>query len=194
MINKIKAFLKKEEELSGKMVHEITENPLVSLINLITELGSTFAIFVILILIAIEDNPLVSIMIMPAYLAQLAIVEIIKITIRRNRPGTTNKKRRILGMKTNSNSFPSGHTANIFSLVTGLINYYSPSTTITISLILTAILISISRLYLGRHYIVDVIAGAFIGIVITWTTLILVKSFIVWLLGALLLNVNLLAL
>src|SRR5579871_4264124 len=48
-------------------------------------------------------------------------------------------------------SFPSGHTATAFG-------------TVTILYLLAAILVGYSRIYLGQHFLMDVLAGALIGV------------------------------
>ncbi|NOU93065.1 phosphatase PAP2 family protein [Paenibacillus sp. LMG 31456] len=57
-------------------------------------------------------------------------------------------------------SFPSGHTTAIFSIVLPLVcvNFW-----IGAILLPLAVLVAISRIYLGLHYPSDCLAGAFIG-------------------------------
>lgn len=57
-------------------------------------------------------------------------------------------------------SFPSGHTTASFSLA---INYAMFYTQFAIPLALVAILVGISRIYLGHHYPSDILAGAALG-------------------------------
>ncbi|KNZ69669.1 phosphoesterase PA-phosphatase-like protein [Thermincola ferriacetica] len=58
-------------------------------------------------------------------------------------------------------SFPSGHTAASFSIFT-VISIHYPF--IAPVLLTVAVLIGVSRIYLGQHYPTDVIAGAVLGI------------------------------
>lgn len=62
----------------------------------------------------------------------------------------------------NNFSFPSGHTTTAFAVVT-LIVLIAEKKIIQLPLLLIAILIGYSRIYLGQHFLLDVIAGAFIG-------------------------------
>ncbi|MDF2959924.1 MAG: phosphatidic acid phosphatase [Paenibacillus sp.] len=57
-------------------------------------------------------------------------------------------------------SFPSGHTTAIFSVVTPLVFANPWAGTVLLPL---ALLVGISRIYLGQHYPSDCLAGAFIG-------------------------------
>jgi undecaprenyl-diphosphatase len=59
------------------------------------------------------------------------------------------------------NSFPSGHTQLAFGAVIALSWYHRGW--FTIPLFLLATLVGISRVYLGVHFPLDVIAGAFLG-------------------------------
>lgn len=61
-------------------------------------------------------------------------------------------------------SFPSGHTASSFAVA--MILYLELPKKYGIPLLILAVLISFSRLYLGVHYPSDVLAGAVSGILI----------------------------
>ncbi len=67
-------------------------------------------------------------------------------------------------------SMPSNHAANMFSLAITLSYFYSRYKTF---LILLAIIISFSRVYVGVHFPSDVIVGGFIGYFISSLCLIL---------------------
>lgn len=67
------------------------------------------------------------------------------------------------------NSFPSGHTTSIFAMVTILILFLKSSTA-SFLLLLVAILVGYSRIYLGQHFLEDVIAGSLIGVITGYFT------------------------
>lgn len=63
-------------------------------------------------------------------------------------------------VETSSNSFPSGHTTTAFASAAILGSRYKEGKSLLYSV---AALTGLSRLYLGAHYLSDIIAGAFIG-------------------------------
>jgi membrane-associated phospholipid phosphatase len=63
-------------------------------------------------------------------------------------------------------SFPSGHSTAIFALVTAIL-LIQKSKKFDILLILTAILVGYSRIYLSQHFLIDVFTGSIIGTSIT---------------------------
>ena len=82
---------------------------------------------------------------------------------------------RLLDGKGGLYGFPSSHAANVFGFatITALLfraKWYS------IAIYIWAFIISYSRLYVGRHFLTDVICGAIIGILIAWLFYILLRS------------------
>jgi membrane-associated phospholipid phosphatase len=61
------------------------------------------------------------------------------------------------------NSFPSGHTTSIFAIVTVLTLFFKNSGACLL-LLITALLVGYSRIYLGQHFLEDVIAGSILGV------------------------------
>jgi membrane-associated phospholipid phosphatase len=60
-------------------------------------------------------------------------------------------------------SFPSGHTATAFGTVT-ILSIFTKNKMISLLYLLAAILVGYSRIYLGQHFLQDVLAGALIGV------------------------------
>lgn len=68
-----------------------------------------------------------------------------------------------------NNSFPSGHTATVFSMLTLCILVYPKMQGIwQLILFAVAILVAYSRIYLSQHYFVDVYVGSIAGILSSW--------------------------
>lgn len=62
-------------------------------------------------------------------------------------------------------SFPSAHATIAFAIA-GLIFFYSSP--LGIVLLIIAALVALSRVFVGVHYMTDVIAGAIIGFLVSW--------------------------
>ncbi len=62
-----------------------------------------------------------------------------------------------------AHSFPSGHTASAFAIATLLI-CLTKNKLLQVILMLMAIIIGISRVYLLQHFLMDTVAGALIGL------------------------------
>lgn len=135
-------------------------------LEIMTEIGSSIiALTIIVIISAIEGWKLLFLFI-PIYVFQVIVVELIKLTFRRNRPNRHINKN-FLGIKSTSGSFPSGHTSNMFCLAYLFCNYFQTNILITTLTFLIAAYIGLSRILLGKHFLVDVLAGALIGLSIT---------------------------
>jgi undecaprenyl-diphosphatase len=66
-----------------------------------------------------------------------------------------------LGLPTSTHSFPSGHAATSFACAT-VLSALEPR--LRVPLYALAVLISLSRLYNGDHFPLDVVAGAALGV------------------------------
>ena len=60
-------------------------------------------------------------------------------------------------------SFPSGHTASVFLVMT-LLSHFFQVPAIQIGTFAWASMVGVARVYLGVHYPTDVLAGALLGI------------------------------
>ena len=93
-----------------------------------------------------------------ALIIPLAITFLLKIIMHRPRPFEALQIENLVN--TTNSSFPSGHAAASFAGIAILNVYIKKLRLLWLSL---AIFIIISRLYLGLHYLSDVIAGSIIG-------------------------------
>lgn len=73
-------------------------------------------------------------------------------------------------------SFPSGHTASSFSVVA--IAVYKCSTPIWCGILIIALLVAFSRIYLRVHYLSDVICGIILGIICGSASIFIMDYFI----------------
>ena len=81
----------------------------------------------------------------------------------------------IIGPTLYHHSFPSGHTVTIF-IVSGILIFYFRSMIIKSAILLIAFSVGISRIAVGVHWPLDVLAGALIGSLCALTGLIIVKK------------------
>lgn len=91
------------------------------------------------------------------------LVEVIKALSSRARPYLALDGSRVVGMREMGNSFPSGHTSQIFFLMTLFVHHFQPGTAGVAALYAVAVLVGITRIYVGAHYPRDVIAGVVLG-------------------------------
>lgn len=90
------------------------------------------------------------------------INSVIKHIVQRERPFTQDPT--LIPLLTESSySFPSGHASSSFLAAT-IISYYFPK--FRVVLFILAAIIAFSRVYVGVHYLTDVLAGAIEGVVI----------------------------
>lgn len=90
-------------------------------------------------------------------------VETIKALADRDRPHHTLQETRIIGWRERGDSFPSGHTTQIFFLMTLFIHHFQPHFFGAAALYIVAALVGFTRIYVGAHYPRDVIAGMILG-------------------------------
>ena len=68
-----------------------------------------------------------------------------------------------VAMHGGTTSFPSGHTMSAFALYTFLALTLSYKRSLSLVLLLIAVLVGVSRIYLVQHFLEDVVTGAAIG-------------------------------
>jgi undecaprenyl-diphosphatase len=94
-------------------------------------------------------------------LAVLIVDGVLKPTFRRARPFATAADVRVIAHRPITPSFPSGHTATAFAGGLALARVWPEA---RLGLWTLACLIAFSRIYVGVHYPLDVLAGAIVGV------------------------------
>lgn len=72
-------------------------------------------------------------------------------------------------------SFPSGHTATAFAVAT-ILALYARNKWISLLYLLLAISVGYSRIYLGQHFLEDVLAGSIVGVFFAGWTFVLIPE------------------
>jgi len=128
-----------------------------------TQVGNGFTTLAIAVfLFLINESYLASELILGTLTLWL-LVELVKFLIHRSRPFIKLVKARIVGFRPAGRSFPSGHTSQAFFMATLLAQHLHPSVWIVFLLYATALLVGLTRMYVGAHYPRDVLAGAILG-------------------------------
>ncbi len=102
-------------------------------------------------------------------LTLLLLVTIFKALTDRARPFNLLRETRVVGWREPGLSFPSGHTAQSFFLMTLVMGHFKLPLVVAVVLYIIAALVGFTRVYLGVHYPRDVVAGAALGLI--WGTL-----------------------
>ncbi len=97
----------------------------------------------------------------------------IKNAVNRERPCTIDQSIMLAIERPTSYSFPSGHTSSVFAAVGVLIFRHKAA---GLPMLLFAIFMGFSRMYLFVHFPTDVIAGAVLGLLMAWVTVLIFKE------------------
>jgi len=74
------------------------------------------------------------------------------------------------------NTFPSGHTATAFAL-TVFLAFIINKRSWSVALLMLAVLVGFSRVYLMQHFFFDIYVGSMVGVLSTWMSIYLVERF-----------------
>ena len=128
-----------------------------------TQIGSALAAFAIGLVLFFASDRLVAYEFSLGSITLWMVVELLKALVRRSRPSFRVTQARIVGLRAIGRSFPSGHTSQAFFTATLLAPYFHASIWVVFFLYATALLVGITRMYVGAHYPRDVLAGAILG-------------------------------
>lgn len=153
------------DKIMINVVNAIQHPLLFNFFYAITSLGEVYIfIFIALVLIAtlmIYHRPITE------FILTLFTAEIIQVLIKLivNRPRPFEAANIASSITTNMSSFPSGHTMMFFAMIP-IFSKNFPK--MKIVLLIVATLVGVSRIYLGVHYLSDVVFGAILGYSIGW--------------------------
>jgi membrane-associated phospholipid phosphatase len=136
---------------------------------LATQLGNMLTAFAAAIVFFLLDYRDLAVEIVLGTLTLWLLVEIIKALADRDRPFLALKDTRVVGWRERGDSFPSGHTTQVFFMATLFIHHFHPEMLGVVALYAVAALVGFTRVYVGAHYPRDVVAGLVLGSV--WGTL-----------------------
>ena len=128
-----------------------------------TQIGSAMAALAIGLVLFFTGDHLVAYEFSLGSLTLWIVVELVKALVRRSRPIFRVTQARIVGFRAIGRSFPSGHTSQAFFTATLLAPYFHASAWGAFLLYAIALLVGLTRMYVGAHYPRDVLAGAILG-------------------------------
>ncbi len=128
-----------------------------------TQIGSAIAAIVIALVFFLTGNRVLAYELMLGTLSLWMVVEILKLLVNRSRPFIHLTQARIVGFRAIGRSFPSGHTSQSFFMATLISQYFHLGVWVVLLLYGIALMIGITRMYVGAHYPRDVVAGAILG-------------------------------
>jgi len=127
-----------------------------------TQLGSGFAPPAIALVLFFRDERYLADELILGSLTLALVVELAKAIFRRSRPFVRLAQTRIVGYRPRGRSFPSGHTSQAFFLAT-ILAQHTAGAWASLALYTLAVLVAVTRMYVGAHYPRDVLAGAILG-------------------------------
>jgi membrane-associated phospholipid phosphatase len=136
----------------------------------ITFLGDGMFLLAVALMLAMARRYGLALKMVLAFIASGLLVQVLKNTITAPRPKVLLQSLElpyqyfIDGItRIGNSSFPSGHTATFFALAT-LLAMQTKNRYWQLFFLLVALLVGYSRIYLGQHFLQDVLMGSFIGI------------------------------
>lgn len=128
-----------------------------------SQIGNGLSAMAIALVLFINGNHLLAYELALGTLSLWLVVAFMKALIHRTRPYIKLNNSRIVGSLASGCSFPSGHTSQSFFMATLLVHYFQENTSLWPLLYSMALLVGITRIYVGMHYPRDVIGGAILG-------------------------------
>jgi membrane-associated phospholipid phosphatase len=143
---------------------------------LATQLGNIVAAFILALTVFLFNYRALAVGIILGTLTLWLLVETVKALAGRARPFLALEGARVIGWRERGRSFPSGHTAQTFFLVTLLSRQFQLGIWGTLVMYAVAALVGFTRMYVGAHYPRDVVGGAALGSI--WGVLLTLGTYI----------------
>ena len=128
-----------------------------------TQVGSGFTTLGVAVILRAANQRFLAYELMLGTLTLWLVVELLKLIVRRARPFIHLTQTRIVGYRARGRSFPSGHTSQSFFVAALLVHHFHGNIWAVLLLYSLALLVGITRMYVGAHYPRDVLAGAILG-------------------------------
>ncbi len=160
-------------ELDGQIllwIQDLRTNGMTVFFKAVTHLGDGGAVWIVLtaaLLIPKKTRKVGIAMAIALALSFLTVNLLLKPVVERTRPYEVVEGLRLLVSPVNDYSFPSGHSASSMAAAVAMLTSLPEGWQIAgWCAVILAVLICVSRLYIGIHYPTDVLCGACIGILI----------------------------
>lgn len=135
------------------------------------------AIVALMLLLGDKKTKILAVELAALFIIGIAVGEVLKYTVYRARPYETIAGIRLRVAGDSDSSFPSGH-ALIVSIGSAFVLLRFKHKLIAIALTLEAAIVCYSRVYVGMHYPLDVVAGIFIGAAVVFFGLFVIENFL----------------
>ena len=129
----------------------------------LTQIGNGIVIVVLALILFLAGDHLLAYGLILGALTLWLVVELVKALVHRGRPFIRLSQARIVGRRAGGRSFPSGHTSQAFFMATLMAGYFHAGVWGVCLLYAIALVVGITRIYVGAHYPRDVLAGAILG-------------------------------
>jgi membrane-associated phospholipid phosphatase len=128
-----------------------------------TQLGNSLVSVALALILFVAGHQLLAYELILGTLTLWLMVELVKALAHRRRPFVRLSQARIVGQPAGGRSFPSGHTSQAFFVAVLIVGYFQAGVWMACLIYAVALLVGITRMYVGAHYPRDVLAGAILG-------------------------------
>ncbi len=128
-----------------------------------TQVGNGFATLGFAVILLLARERILAYELILGTLTLWLTVVLVKAIVRRSRPYISLTQARIVGYRARGRSFPSGHTSQSFFIATLMAQHFHASLWVAFLLYAIALLVGLTRMYVGAHYPRDVMAGSILG-------------------------------